>query len=337
MESDLTLSKAINAVRQKEVVKKQQNLLSFKAFSAQPTVDAVKSSKQRNSNRGKSADVDSKQNKNKKNQSKQSATRCERCSGPLHPKQACPARNSKCHNCGKVGHWSRACRSKKLHEISGETFPLSLEDQYFLGEVELDAVKSRHACEVWKAEVYVNGKQVQFKLESGADVSVIQLSLFEKFDKSTYQNLEKSSKTLLGPCNDKISCKGKFKAKLSIDDKSHFEDIYVVEGLEKPLLSRNASSSLNLIHRVNKIDLKTKSFDSAPENTKKHILHKHPKLFEGLGELRGEYKILIKPNAQPYALTVPRNVPLPLLNKTKKELDKMLDMGVISRTGGHTS
>ena len=54
LESELTLSKAINAVRQKEVVKKQQNLMSFKAFSAQPTVDAVKSSKQRNPSRGKS-------------------------------------------------------------------------------------------------------------------------------------------------------------------------------------------------------------------------------------------------------------------------------------------
>ena len=66
---------------------------------------------------------------------------------------------------------------------------------------------------------------------------------------STCQNLEKSSKTLFDPCNYKISCKGKFKAKLSIDDKSHFEDIHVVEGLERPLLSRNASSSLNLIKK----------------------------------------------------------------------------------------
>ena len=102
LESELTLSKAINAVRQKEVVKKQQNLMSF---SAQPTVDAVKSSKQRNPSRGKSADVDSRYNKSEKNQNKQSATKCERCSGPPDQKQACPARNSKCHSCGKVGHF----------------------------------------------------------------------------------------------------------------------------------------------------------------------------------------------------------------------------------------
>ena len=35
LESNLTLSKAINTVRQKEVVKKQQTPMNFKAFSAQ--------------------------------------------------------------------------------------------------------------------------------------------------------------------------------------------------------------------------------------------------------------------------------------------------------------
>ncbi len=67
-----------------------------------------------------------------------------------------------------------------------------------------------------------------------------------------------------------------------------------MEGLEKPLLSRNASSSLNLIQKVDKIDLKKQSFDSEAENTKLHILDKYPKLFKGLGEIHGEYKILMQ-------------------------------------------
>ena len=63
LESDLTLSKAINTVRQKEVVKKQQTLMNFKAFSAQQSVDAMYSAKQKIPSRGKSTNTESKYSK----------------------------------------------------------------------------------------------------------------------------------------------------------------------------------------------------------------------------------------------------------------------------------
>ena len=44
---------------------------------------------------------------------------------------------------------------------------------------------------------------------------------------------------------------------------------------------------------------------------------------------------MIKPNAEPYALIVPRKVPLQHLDKIKKEMEKMFHMGVISRVHGH--
>ena len=318
LETYLTLLKAINTVRQKEVVKRQQTLVNFKPFSVPQSVDVVKSAKQRDPSRGKGTNTESKCSKIVKHQCKQAGTKCERCSGPSHQKQVCPAYNSKCHSCGKVGHWARACKSKKVHQVSGETSPISYEDEQFLGEIQLDAVEDHHASTVWKAEVCVNGKQVQFNLDSGADVSVIPFSLLEKFDRNTCPNLERSSKTLLSPCNYKITCKGKFQAKLSIDNKNLYEDIYIVERLERPLLSRHASSLLNLIKKVNEISSKNKLSDSVAQNAKMQILNKYPKLFEGLGEVNGEYNSLIKSNAEPYALNVPRKVPLPLLDKTKK-------------------
>ena len=70
LESDLTLSKAIHTVRQKEVVKKQQTLMNFKAFSAQQLVDAVKCAKPRDTSRGKGTNTESKYSEIGKNQSK---------------------------------------------------------------------------------------------------------------------------------------------------------------------------------------------------------------------------------------------------------------------------
>ena len=49
------------------------------------------------------------------------------------------------------------------------------------------------------------------------------------------------------------------------------------------------------------------------------------------GEIPGEYQIKLIENPEPFALHVPRKVPLPLLKKTKDKIEKMLQMGVISR------
>ena len=52
-------------------------------------------------------------------------------------------------------------------------------------------------------------------------------------------------------------------------------------------------------------------------------------VFLGLGQLKGDYKIKLKGSAQPFALSVPRRVALPLRSKVKQEVDRMEEMGVI--------
>ena len=44
----------------------------------------------------------------------------------------------------------------------------------------------------------------------------------------------------------------------------------------------------------------------------------------------GEYRIKLKPDAKPFALSSPRRVPIPLLPKVKAELTRRVDLGVIS-------
>ncbi|XP_063962065.1 uncharacterized protein K02A2.6-like [Lytechinus pictus] len=55
-----------------------------------------------------------------------------------------------------------------------------------------------------------------------------------------------------------------------------------------------------------------------------------PQLFSGLGKLEQEYHITLSPGAKPVCLYTPRRVPHPLLPKVKKEIDLMLEHGVIS-------
>ena len=55
-----------------------------------------------------------------------------------------------------------------------------------------------------------------------------------------------------------------------------------------------------------------------------------PHLFSGLGKLETEYQIKLNPDVKPVRLYTPRKIPHPLLPKVKKEIDSMLQQGVIS-------
>ena len=59
-------------------------------------------------------------------------------------------------------------------------------------------------------------------------------------------------------------------------------------------------------------------------------------LFTGLGTLPSSYKIEVSDDAKPFAIMVPRPVPMPLHTKTKAELQRMKGLGVIEEAEGPT-
>ena len=56
----------------------------------------------------------------------------------------------------------------------------------------------------------------------------------------------------------------------------------------------------------------------------------YPNLFKGLGKLKGEYTIRLREGACPFALMTPRRVAIPFLPRVKAELERMMQLGVIS-------
>ena len=112
-------------------------------------------------------------------------------------------------SCAKKGHWKTVCRSKKVNEVLTDNDM----EELFLGEV-IDAVEANQ-LNLWKADIAINDKIIKFKIDSGADVSVLPYHVYNKLKKQTELELEPTNKVLLGPCNYKLNCIGKFKAKLS--------------------------------------------------------------------------------------------------------------------------
>ena len=68
----------------------------------------------------------------------------------------------------------------------------------------------------------------------------------------------------------------------------------------------------------------------AIEEGEKSPVEQFPKLFTGLGRLEGDYSILLREDAKPFALSVPHRVVIPLKDQVKEELDRMEQLGVIA-------
>jgi hypothetical protein len=114
LEADLTLEKAVNFARQKETVRKQQGFLPGDRKQQIDYVGVGKFAKIRKNEKSNFNEQD-------KSQRHKGNGKCSRCLGPMHPKKSCPANDPKCHNCGKIGHWKRTCRSTAVSEVSQDS------------------------------------------------------------------------------------------------------------------------------------------------------------------------------------------------------------------------
>lgn len=309
LDAKLTLKSAIDQARQSEVVKRQQVTLRGTGSEANESksVDRVYKGSDKAKSRGKPPSSSGRAMMQNTRVSK--GSQCWKCGGSApHAPRDCPANDVKCHNCGKRGHFSRVCMSKNVHEVAEEYE----EEEVFLGSVTAKG-------EPWMVDIDINERQVPFKIDTGADVTVLPHSVFKELFKDTHlPTLSPSSKPLLGPGRNQLDVVGVTKLLLKRGDKSAEEEVYVINHLHTALLGRPAISKLELVARLDSISIET-------------LKSSYPKLCSGLGEVRQPYAIRLKPGAEPYSLKTPRRVPLPLMDKVQQELSRMESLGVISR------
>ena len=191
----------------------------------------------------------------------------------------------------------------------------------FLGTVQAETSTLIAGDDPWTITLSLNDSPVEFKIDTGADVSVIPEATFEKFRGIT---LTPASKSLSGPSQHPLHVCGQFKGTLKHEAEEVEEVIFVVRGLQKALMGRPAIEALGLVSRLNAI------------NSREKFTAMYPDLFTGLGTLEGEYRIKLKEDAEPFALTTSRRVALPLMPKVKEELERMEKLGVITRVNEPT-
>ena len=163
------------------------------------------------------------------------------------------------------------------------------------------------------------GRTTRFKLDTGGPVTVL------SDDVQWLQDVEltKTSQVLRGLGNTQLPVKGLFYVTLKYRQSKLTEPIYVVHNQKCSLLSRRACVELGLIRRAGK---DVEEMNTGPTDFKAEF----PALFSGLGKLKTECHITLRPDAIPFCLYNPRKIPHPLIPKVKSQIETMLQQGVIS-------
>lgn len=294
LKSNLTLQEAIDLCRTSELVKNQ-------ITAQQPTanLDAVN---RKPFSSGKSVRFQSRHFTSKSTPQSNHQV-CYRC-GYQHQNRKCPALGQTCKYCKKVGHFAKVCRKAKHRqeirelEVENEQPPASM----FLGAIQ------KSDTTPWTIDLQITNNLINFKVDSGADVTCIPVSVYENLKHAP--KLESSTILLNSPAGA-INVIGKFDAEVVHKTKRYDITIHVIESRSVHcLLSRSDAFNIGILKFVAEIN---------------------DNLFSDYGLMKCEpVKIKLKGDAVPYHLHSPRRVAEPLMKPVREELDRMVDNGIIN-------
>ena len=306
LEPELTLDKAKKLICQRESVRTQQDILQRPLIKQESSsLDAVKQFPTRRKLPAIPPTSD-----------KPTFNKCRRCGTGAHPRQSCPAKEATCFRCNRRGHFSSQCLSNTIATISVTTEqPLNEQVQQYEDVKYLDTVENING-NMWELQVRIGQNSIKFKVDTGAEVTVLSEATWNSLNQT--EPLQPPDTTLCGPDRTRLIVLGKISLTLTHEESCCTQPVYIVKNITNNLLGFPAIKALKLLSHVQSVDNSTS------------IVSQYPSLFTGLGTFSHEYKINLKPNAQPRALSTPRNIPLALRPKVQAELQHMESLGVIS-------
>ena len=177
----------------------------------------------------------------------------------------------------------------------------------------------------WRTTLMVNGTQVAFKIDTGADVSVI--------SEQTYRSLRvkpklRSSTIKLTTPGGNLPYVGQFIARSEVGEMMCHHRIFVVKNITNNLLNGSTASRLGLVMRLSD----QKKGDDDKLHTSNHSDEGVYEVKEGYGEVQCKpVRIKLVEGAEPYSVQTPRRIPVHIMPKVEEELNRLEKNGIIGK------
>ena len=317
-EADLTLQKAMDICRAKELSKRQASEMSGDRLSS--SVDVVYTERRRINQRSKKSTPSFKVDP--------STCGCASC-GKVHRGNYCPATGKTCAKCGSRGHFAVVCKSaetpawkssnrKSLHVVEHQTSDEDSEPDAYVGFISIDAcdVSSERS---WHRDFKINGTSVSCKLDTGAEGNVMSKSVYKSLQRCP--KLSPTSTVLTAYGNSRIEPLGKVAVELQTKKACVNADFYVVDRDAPTIIGLPTCKALDVVRIVDNVHAHT---------TSARILDEYSDVFKGIGKMPGEHHIVTDPSVPP-VVHAPRKVPIALLPKLRVALDDMERDGIIAK------
>uniref|UniRef100_H3AXF3 ribonuclease H n=1 Tax=Latimeria chalumnae TaxID=7897 RepID=H3AXF3_LATCH len=168
---------------------------------------------------------------------------------------------------------------------------------------------------------------VKFKIDTGAQCNVISKCLCERL---SVEKLQKSKAKLVSFSGHQIKVVGKITVLAQFKGKFYPVAFQVADAMITPVLGLTTCLEMKLVQKMFTLTSDNEGNLEGTERMSEFYV------FNGLGCLEGEYRVNIDPSVRP-VVHPPRKIPFALIDKVKRELDRMEELGVSERVDKQTN
>ena len=288
--------------------------------------------------------------------------RCWNCNKIGHFAKNCRcSRDHVCESCGRLGHFAVCCRyqsehasnknhttsqrrtslqtkgggrREKVHAVSQQADGEESEDDAFY----VFTASTSEALET--LELRINDKIVDVIVDSGASCNLMSEHVFHSLTggKAPLAECDKNVYAYTHPQPLELKGSGMLRVTVPQTKMSAIAKFYVVPGQAATLLGRKTSEMLAILKVGINVNNCTTNIDCAqPLDNKAALRLKFPKVFEGLGKLKGYQLKLHQDDTVPPVAQPLRRIPFSRRQKVTSKLKQLEELDVIEKVNGPTS